>query len=113
MTRPRDEIGRVGELDSSGDTIMGGINATGVERDQQRRGRAKWKAPERIDQLKREGRCSRCERQGCSLKVCPLLPACRPARESRINMTTLPDIDPCLIEYDEIIAISALKKSEN
>lgn len=113
LPRMGDEYRRVGELDSSGDTIMGGINVTGVEREKQQRGRAKWKTPERIEQLKRERKCFRCERKGCSLRVCPLLPARRPAEEVRINSATLPEIDPSLIEYDEPVAKCVVEKSEN
>ncbi|POS84509.1 hypothetical protein EPUL_002507 [Erysiphe pulchra] len=57
--KTRKKNGRVGELDSSGDTIMGGINATRVAGEKQKRGRAKWKTPERIEQLKKEEKCFR------------------------------------------------------
>ncbi|KAK6855471.1 hypothetical protein PG995_009003 [Apiospora arundinis] len=40
--------------------------------------RAKWVSSEDIERRKREGRCIRCSRHGCSPKECPLQPPRRP-----------------------------------
>ncbi|KAI0994220.1 hypothetical protein K3495_g13962, partial [Podosphaera aphanis] len=89
-----------GYLDSSGDTIMGGINTAGLAKGERRR--AKWKNQAQLDRLRREGKCFRCERVGCSSKICPLLPASNPAKAGlRVNLATLPEIDPSVVESGE------------
>ncbi|KAI0991732.1 hypothetical protein K3495_g16455, partial [Podosphaera aphanis] len=63
-------------LDSGGDTLMGGINSTQVLRGPNGKPlRAKWKTQAKIETLRREGRCFRCERKGCNTNLCRLLPA--------------------------------------
>ncbi|KAI0991765.1 hypothetical protein K3495_g16422, partial [Podosphaera aphanis] len=80
-------------VDSSGDTIMGGVNSTRIPGKIQ--GRARWKSRAQLDRLREEGRCFRCERKGCLSSSCPLLPAQRP-RGTRpgVNTVDLPEIDP-------------------
>lgn len=83
------------DVDKSGDTIMGGVNATGVKREESRR--AKWKTKSQLETLKREGRCFRCERKGCVTKRCSLLPAIKPKGNSVwVTSTSLPEIDPSM-----------------
>lgn len=90
---------QVGHIDSSGDTIMGGINAAGLSHGIQRR--AKWKNKAQIEKLRLEGRCYRCERQGCIASRCPLLPAVKPKNKNLfVNTASLPEIDPSL--YDVV-----------
>lgn len=89
---------QAGDLDDSGDTIMGGINAANIASSERRR--AKWKTRADIERLKKEGRCFRCERQGCITSRCPLLPAKKP-KNLRVNVVTLPEIDPSLYIIDE------------
>ncbi|KAI0996343.1 hypothetical protein K3495_g11837 [Podosphaera aphanis] len=79
---------QAGDLDDSGDTVMGEINTASVERR-----RAKWKIRAEIEKLKQEGCCFRCKRQGCITSRCPLLPAKKP-KNLRVNSVTLPEIDP-------------------
>ncbi|KAI0991862.1 hypothetical protein K3495_g16325 [Podosphaera aphanis] len=86
---------QAGDLDDSGDTVMGGINAASVERR-----RAKWKTRAELEKLKQERRCFRCERQGCITSRCPLLPAKKP-KNLRVNSVTLPEIDPSTYIIDE------------
>lgn len=52
---------------------------------------AKWKSAERIETLRREGKCFRCEREGCSSSIYPLFPAVRPGSKS---FNKLPPITP-------------------
>ncbi|KAI0992884.1 hypothetical protein K3495_g15300 [Podosphaera aphanis] len=93
--KPTVRVEQVGDMDASGDTIMGGINATNVGRNI--RARAKWKTRAEIDRLREEGKCFRCERRSCSSKACPLLPARRPQGSSiRVNSAGLLDIDPAV-----------------
>ncbi|KAI0992245.1 hypothetical protein K3495_g15941, partial [Podosphaera aphanis] len=40
--------------------------------------RATWKSVEKIEELRMESRCFRCERQGCCTRYCRLLPAINP-----------------------------------
>ena len=48
--------------------------------------RSKWKTVEKIEILKRDGRCFRCERQGCRTNICPLYPAVNPKlKEKRLK----------------------------
>lgn len=103
----------VGQLDPSGDTIMGGINAMGLLRKE--RQRAKWKNQDQLDRLRRERKCFRCERVGCSSKKCPLLPARNPnKRHTQVNSMNLPDIDPSVIEsLTENVAEEVVEDSEN
>ena len=89
---------QAGDLDDSGDTVMGGINAANVANSERRR--AKWKTKADIERLKKEGRCFRCERQGCITSRCPLLPAKKP-KNLRVNNVNLPEIDPSMYIIDE------------
>ena len=87
-------------VDESGDTIMGGINAARVANQERRR--AKWKSKSQLEKLRQEGRCFRCERKGCVTKRCPLLPAIKPKNNSvQANSASLPDIDPSVYEVEE------------
>ncbi|KAI0992151.1 hypothetical protein K3495_g16035 [Podosphaera aphanis] len=80
-------------VDSSGDTVMGGVNSTRIPGKIQ--GRARWKSRAQLDRLKEEGKCFRCERKGCLSRSCPLLPAQRPRGTGPgVNMADLPEIDP-------------------
>ena len=45
--------------------------------------RAKWVDQEEIDRRKKERRCFRCGRSGCTIKECPLKPAQRPVQVKR------------------------------
>lgn len=91
---------QVGNLDDSGDTIMGGINSANIANMERRR--AKWKTKAQLDKLRGEGRCFRCERQGCISRRCPLLPAIKPRNNGpRVNSTALPEIDPSVYSIDE------------
>ncbi|KAI0993706.1 hypothetical protein K3495_g14477 [Podosphaera aphanis] len=86
--------GQAGQLDSSGDTIMGGVNVTNVARGPDGQPlRAKWKSKEQIALLRKERRCYRCERKGCGTNRCPLLPAINPNGGPRVNTAALPPID--------------------
>ena len=92
---------RQGEKDSSGDTLMGEIMASGVgPNSRTERRRAKWKSPSEIDRLREEGLCFRCERRGCNTRKCPLAPAVRPKGKQgpRAHTTGLPPIDPSMWE---------------
>lgn len=94
---------RVGQVDSSGDTVMGGVNATKASNYLRNQiGRAKWKSPEHIAQLREKGLCFRCERRGCNTRICPLAPAINPSKVKgpHVSVTNLPPIDPCMIEND-------------
>ena len=88
------------------------MNSTDIDK-RQNQGRAKWKTRAQLEQLKREGKCFRCERQGCITKRCPLLPARKPiGRDLKVNMAALPEIDPSVIEYDSPTETNIVK-SEN
>lgn len=104
-TRSGWEKGIAGDMDSSGDTFMAGVNKIGVSS-----GHgggtliSKWKSPEKIDQLRRERRCYRCERKGCNTKVCPLGPAEKPKNKKgpHVNIADFSSIDPSLyIQHSE------------
>lgn len=90
-----------GDLDASGDTIMGGINTIGIGRDKPLR--AKWKTQAELDRLRVERRCFRCERKGCTVNRCPLKPAKRPKSDKRllVNVACLPPIDPAVCEFKD------------
>lgn len=89
---------QVGDLDAAGDTIMGGINAANITNTERRR--AIWKTKTQIEKLRQEGRCFRCERQGCVTSRCPLLPAKKP-KNLQIKSLSLPEIDPSVYTVDE------------
>lgn len=108
----RETLEQVGQIDSSGDTIMGGINSAGLSSGTQRR--AKWKNHEQLDRLRREGKCFRCERVGCASNRCTLLPARRPNNKGpRVNNVVLPEIDPSVYEEEIVSSESGRKSSEN
>ena len=107
----RGDKNRVGNLDGAGDTIMGGINTSGVAKGERRR--ALWKNKAKIDKLRLEGKCFRCERRGCITRNCPLFSANRPKSNStNVNMTELPDISPSLYRLDEVDSVNG-EDSEN
>ena len=62
---------RVSNLDGAGDTIMVGVNTSGVAKRELRR--ALWKSKSKIEKLRSEGKCFKCERRGCITRNCPLL----------------------------------------
>ncbi|KHJ30632.1 hypothetical protein EV44_g3272 [Erysiphe necator] len=91
------ERGIPGDLDSTGDTFMGGVFNVGRSRGSSGETYvSKWKSPEQIERLRREKRCYRCERQGCNTRICPLGPAKRPkaTKGVSINVSDLSSIDP-------------------
>lgn len=93
-------IYRPGEIDDSGDTVMGGINTAGVVKGERRR--ALWKNKAQIDKLRAEKKCFRCERRGCASGKCPLLPAIKPKNKKiDANSVILADIDPALYTLDK------------
>lgn len=93
----------VGTVDSSGDTIMGGVNSSNVLRGPSGKPlRAKWKNPEQIARLRSERRCFRCERKGCNTKICRLLPARKPeSKGPAVNVNDFSDLDPSLYEEED------------
>lgn len=93
---------------------MGGVNAINVIRGPSGNPlRAKWKSPEAIQSLKRQGKCYRCERRGCSTKICRILPARRPDQNvPAVNVTNLGPIDPNICEEDDDTFVSQ-DRSEN
>lgn len=97
------EKGYVGEIDSSGDTYMGGVHSTKVVLGPNGKPlRSKWKTSEQIDKLRREGKCFRCERKGCSTNKCRLLPAKRPKSiVPSVNVADFSEVDPSVYEEDE------------
>lgn len=96
------EKGFVGDVDSGGDTFMGGVNLAKVIRGPNGKPlRAKWKSQDQIKRLKEEGRCFRCERKGCSTKVCRILPAINPTTEK--SKITVSSIEPLNLELFEEI----------
>ena len=106
------ERGYIGEADSSGDAFMGGIYSTRILRGPNGSPlRAKWKSPEKIRELKNEGRCYRCERKGCNTRICRLLPAVKP-NGPIVNNNDFIEIDHDL--YEESSHIEKVKEgSEN
>ena len=107
--------GFVGEMDSSGDTIMGGINTAGVMRNADGKPlRAKWKSKSQIAKLREEGRCFRCELKGCNTQICRLLPARKPMLKGpQVSKVTFADIDPRVYEIDEDAVVGEESGSEN
>ena len=101
-SRSGNEYGYARSFDTSGDTIMGGVNSAKVIRGSNGKPmRAKWKSPEQIERLKKERKCYRCERKGCSTKTCGLLPAIKPAgNKMAVNSLNLGPIDPNVCEED-------------
>lgn len=95
------EKGYVGDVDSNGDTFMGGINSAQVLRGPNGKPlRARWKSPEQIKRLKEENRCYRCERKGCSTKTCKILPAVNPNTNKKI--ISVANIEPLNLDlFDE------------
>lgn len=94
-TRPNFQVEQTADLDASGDTIMGGINAANLGK--KIRARAKWKTSSELERLKEEKRCFWCERHGCASRKCPLLPARRPSANSfRVNSAEILEIDPAV-----------------
>ena len=90
----------MGDVDSGGDTFMGGVNASRVIRGPNGKPlRAKWKSQDQIKKLKEEGRCFRCERKGCSTKVCRILPAINPNVEK--TKISVANIEPLNLELFE------------
>lgn len=90
-----------GDVDASGDTVMGGINTIGIGRNKPLR--AKWKTQAELDRLRTERRCFRCERKGCTANRCPLKPAKRPKSEKglQVNVASLPPIDPTVCDLED------------
>lgn len=109
------ERGMVGELDSAGDTFMGGVNMASVLRNSDGKPlRAKWKTKEQIATLRNEGRCFRCELKGCNTQICRLLPAQKPKpRGPLISSVTLAQLDPEVYEVDEEGVAEEEIKTEN
>ncbi|KAI0992241.1 hypothetical protein K3495_g15945 [Podosphaera aphanis] len=106
--------GLVGQLDSGGDTIMGGVNMANVARGPDGQPlRAKWKSRDQIALLRKERRCYRCERKGCGTSRCPLLPAINPNGGLRVNATALPPIDLSLCESAAIGGVQAAEGSSS
>lgn len=101
--RSEKEMGLVGNVDSSGDTIMGGVNSSNVLRGPNGKAlRAKWKSHDQIAKLRSEGRCFRCENKGCNTKICRLLPARKPELKGpTINVNDFLDLDPNLYEEED------------
>ena len=102
--RPSNNTRRiVGEVDTAGDTFMGGVNSANVARGANGKPlRARWKSPDQIQRLQREGKCFRYERQGCSTRVCPVLPARKPGAVGiSASPASLPAIDLRLLMEDE------------
>lgn len=97
------EKGPVGGVDRSGDTFMGGINTAEVLRGPNgKRLRAKWKSPDQILRLKEEGRCYRCERKGCSTKICKILPAINPnIHKKNVKIANVEPLNPELFLEDD------------
>lgn len=114
-SRSGTERGFVGNLDSTGDTFMGGVNMARVLKGPNGKPlRAKWKSPEQIRKLRDEKKCYRCERKGCSTKVCRLLPARNPKREGpEVNVNEFLNLDPNLYEEDNDEAPASESVSEN
>lgn len=99
LVRSGKERGIRGDLDSSGDTFMGGVYNVGASNNPSGKNLvSKWKSPEQIERLRKERRCYRCERKGCNTKICPLGPAQRPKnmKEVSINVSDLSGIDPSM-----------------
>lgn len=102
---------RPGDMDDSGDTIMGSVNTAGIKKLERRR--ALWKSKAQIEKLRVERRGFRCERQGCVSGKCPLLPAIKPkSKKLEINSILLPEISPLLYSIDEDNTESS-EESEN
>lgn len=97
------EKGPVGGLDRSGDTFMGGIHSAEVLRGPNGKPlRAKWKSHDQIVKLKQEGRCYRCERRGCSTRVCKLLPAINPnVNRKNVKIANVEPLNPDLFLEDD------------
>lgn len=93
----------MGSKASGGDIFMGGVNtADGLRGPSGKPIRAKWKSPEKIDSLRKQGLGFRCERKGCHTNICKLLPAVKPrAKFSRVNHVTTNKLDPSLYEEFE------------
>lgn len=104
-SRSGKEYRPIGSEDSGGDVFMGGVNTADVLRGPSGKPiRAKWKSPEKIDSLRKQGLCFRCERKGCHTNICKLLPAVKPKpklKAPRINHVTLNELDPSLYEEFE------------
>lgn len=116
MSRSQNNFARQGEIDASGDTIMGEIMTSDMAPTSgSERRRAKWKSPSQIKKLRDENLCFRCERRGCSTKTCPLAPAVRPKekRGLKANATNLPPIDPSMWEQEFSEYIGDHGESEN
>ena len=81
---------------------MGGVNSANVIRGPNGKPmRAKWKSREQIEKLKKERKCYRCERKGCSTKTCVFLPALKPvSNKIAVNSLNLGPIDPSVWEKD-------------
>lgn len=99
-SRSGGEYGYAGNSDNSGDIIMGGVNSANVIRGANGKPmRAKWKSSEQIEKLRKERKCYRCERKGCSTRICGLLPAIKPnKRDLGVNISVLGPIDPRVCE---------------
>ncbi|KAI1004417.1 hypothetical protein K3495_g3795 [Podosphaera aphanis] len=96
---PGSSNGKAGQLDSGGDTIMGGVNVANMDRGPDGQPlRAKWNSRDQIASLKKERRCYRCERKGCGTRRFPFLPAVNPNRGPQVNVAALPPIDLSLCE---------------
>ena len=107
--------GYVGDVDSVGDSYMGGVNMANVLRNSEGKAlRAKWKTQEEIARLQSEGRCYRCEQKGCNTRICRLLPAQKSKRKVPIvSNVTLAQLDPSIYEIEEQDIIEENQKSEN
>lgn len=75
--------------------------------DQQLAGkRAKWVSPDELECRRREGRCFRCGRDGCSIRQCPLLPAKPPQQALQRPRVTTAAVE----ESNQNASVSTLKK---
>lgn len=108
LVRSGREIGYVGEEDSAGDAIMGGINLAEVPRGPNGKPlRARWKTPAQIEVLRREGKCFRCERKRCRTNTCKVLPAIKPKQNGlRANAADLTRIPDGVCDEDDLVEIS-------
>jgi hypothetical protein len=65
--------------------------------------RAKWVDQEELDRRRKEGRCFRCGRTGCSVAECPLLPPRRPSQATKVQAKrTKPVLDAVIDEDEEV-----------
>lgn len=74
--------------------------------------RAKWVDQEELDRRRKEGRCFRCGRTGCSVASCPLLPPRKPSQTTKANARRIKPVLEAAVEEDSDVSGSTMSEGD-